>query len=875
VGRPAAAARWTAIVTPPSLTRSLLATVLPRDHRAVVLAHLDEDFARVSRERSPDAARWWYRREVMASLPGALQMRARALGLFRLPGELAYDARYTLRQMRHAPGFTTAAVLMLAIGLGLVAGAYTVVNGIFVRGWAVPDNASVFRAAGSIPGTPDGGRIRDGFSFAAFKHVRQNARSADYVAYLVQYFSLQTAAGGPRVHSAGLFVSDNFLDVLRLHLQLGPGFTGANAGEAARVVISDRVWKRTFNADRSAVGREVRLNGVPATIVGVIAPGFDSLAERPVDLMVEITAAPLWRQGVAEAVTNAHSCCIMLAGRRRGDWTIGQVHEELKLLTSQYRHARAQPELMIAIRDTAPGVPPGRGAGLVLTLLGAAVTLIWCLTCANVGNLFLARSLRREREIAVRLALGASRGRLVRQLLVEGLVLAGLAGSAAGLCTAGVPFVMAKVDGTAAMFTPDGMVATVATIGTVLTCLIVALAPALQATRIVWRGAAVTTTVRARGLREVVLAVQIAVAAVLVLSATLIGRGIVQASDARADFALQTTTAVAFQLPDGSEPDRDQRRQIRRSLLEAAARSERRIAVVDQSPASEGAGIQTSVRLTGSQAEFSATALPLSAAAFGILELPLVEGRLLDDNPAAHEAVINQTLARRLWPGEAAAGKTLVLNFDQRRYTVVGITRDAHLTALGAMEPLIHIPPGGWLPRGYAGALLARSAPDLHDRMTALARSIDPRLTVSLTPLSDSVQSTLKHARLGAAVAASIGAVALLLAIVGVYGVFSYLIEERRHEIGIRLALGATRRQIRTALVQACRRPVLGGVVAGLVMSLAAGVLLRRFLFGLSPVDPVSYAIVAGVLLLAALVATAVPVRRALRADPVRSLRVE
>jgi putative ABC transport system permease protein len=859
----------------PAFTRRLLRTILPAEDRAVVMTHLDDEFARALRERSPRAAAWWYRGQALASIPGALQMRARSSGLSYVPSDFIQDTRYALRQMRRSPGFSASAVLMLAIGLGLVAGAYTVVNGIFVRGWAVPDNASVFRAGGTVAGAPEGGRIRDGFSLGAFKHFRANARSADYVAYLIQYFSIVREPGAARVHSAGLFVSDNFTDVIGIPLQIGGGFSGSDA-DGARAIISNRVWKRTFDADVSIVGRAISLSGVPTTIVGVTAPGYDSLAERTVDIMVDIAAAKLWRHMYAAEVTSSESaCCIMLAGRRRADWTMTQVKQELTVLTAQYRRSTAQPELSVALRDTAPGVPPGRGAALIFSLLGIAVTLVWSLTCANVGNLFLARSLRRDREIAVRLSLGATRGRLVRQLLAEGLLLAAVAGAAAFACTAGVPIVMEKIDGTAAMFAPDWVVAAVAALGTLATCLLVALAPALQATRSGWKTAGTAATVRAGTLRELVLAVQIAVAAVLVLSATLIARGIGQAAEARADFALKTTTAVAFRLSPTAKADTARRNAIRASLMNAASNNDRRLAPADQSPASEGAGLQTSVQLAGERAEFSTKLLALSAAALYVLEVPIVEGRPHDDNPAFAEAVVNQTLARRLSPGESIVGKTLVLDYNDRTYTIVGVTRDAHLTSLGAVDPLIHISPSGRTSDVTLGLMLARSTPDLADRAGAIAKSIDPALTVTLTPLSESVKSTLDDAKMGAGVAAGLGAVALLLAVIGVFGVFSYLIEERRREIGIRLALGATRRQIRMALVHACRRPVIGGVLGGVALSLLAGALLQGFLFGLSPIDPLSYALVAGGLLAAAVAATAVPVRRALRVDPAIALRAE
>jgi predicted permease len=858
-------------MTPPRVPRRLLATLLPREHRTIVLAHLDDEFARTHRERSSRAAMHWYWRQALASAPGALRLRARSMGLTRVPAQFAQDARYALRQMRRAPGFSAAAVLMLAIGLGLVAGAYTVVNGIFVRGWDVPDSASVFRARGTVAGAPEGGRIRDGFSLAAFRHFREHARSADYVAYLIQYFSLQRERDAPRVHSAGLFVSDTFLDVLRIPLQIGSGFRSAAGG--VRIIISDRVWKRTFAGDPRIVGRAVWLSGVPVTIVAVTAPGFESLAERPVDLMVEMSGAARWRHSPGEAAADEEACCIILAGRRRAGWSMTQVREELALLTAQHRRSRGQPPLSVDVRGTAPGVPDDRGAALVFGLLGSAVTLVWALTCANVGNLFLARSLRRDREIAVRLALGASRGRLVRQLIAEGLVLAAIAGCAAFACTAGVPLVMERIDGTAAMFAPDWIVAAVAALGTVVTCLLVALAPALQATRIAWKSSSVTSTARTGRLREVVLAVQIAVAAVLVLSATLIARGVAQAADARGDFALRTTTAVTFRLPADASADRARRESVRAALFAAASRSDGRFAPVDHHPASDRAGSQTAVRAADSRVEFRTKLLPLSRAAFTILEVPIAEGRFHSDNPAVTEAVINQTLARRIFP-DGALGRTVVLDYDDRTYTIVGVTRDAHLTALGAVEPLIHTAPRG-LGMGCCVFMVARSAADLRESVAALAKNVDPSLTVTTTPLSESVQSTLDDARMGAAVAAGLGAVALFLAVIGVFGVFSYLIEERRREIGVRLALGATKRQIRIALVQACRRPVIGGTLGGLALSVLAGALLQRFLFGLSALDPPSYLIVAAVLLSAAIAATAVPVRRALRVDPAVALRAE
>jgi predicted permease len=525
----------------------------------------------------------------------------------------------------------------------------------------------------------------------------------------------------------------------------------------------------------------------------------------------------------------------------------------------------------VTLRDTAPLVPDDRGLPLIFALIGAGVTLVWGLTCANVGNLFLARSLRRDREIVVRLALGASRGRIVRQLLAEGLVLASIAGVAALGLAAGVPLVLEKIDGasdgTTAMFEPDSVVAVVATLATMLTCLIVALAPALQATRITPAHAGRGAT-RFGRMREVVVAVQIAVATVLVLSATLVGRGLSQAVDSRADFALETTSAATFSV---STDDRRERERIRIALRDAVAAAGDGYALVDLAPLARHAGISTSVRRLGEPFEFRTQLFSLDRAALTVLDVPIIEGRPHDDRPKSTEAIVNQRLANTLWPGESAVGKAVHLDFDSRTYTIVGVTRDTHLVGLGEVESLIHTAPFGV----STGVVLAASTPALADRMRALAKAVDPALTVDVRPLSDSVSDTLRNAVVGAVFAGFLGVVALLLAVIGVFGVFSYLVEERRREIGIRLALGASRQQVRAALARACRRPVVLGVGAGVGMSLLAGMLLRSFLYGLSPIDPLSYVIVAIILLTSAFVATAVPVRRALRVDPAVTLRAE
>ncbi len=310
---------------------------------------------------------------------------------------------------------------------------------------------------------------------------------------------------------------------------------------------------------------------------------------------------------------------------------------------------------------------------------------------------------------------------------------------------------------------------------------------------------------------------------------------------------------------------------IRAALNRAAADSSLQIGVAGAVPISSGRpGLQSSVQPAGSEARFRCRLLPLTEAGAAVLELRLRCGRWAWDDPHAAEAVMNETLARQIWQDGSIVGRSLTLSYDDRAYTIVGVVQDAHLTSLSEIEPIIHVTDTSSLP-----VLLARTSPGVEARSKALVAEIDPSIELTFFPLSRSVKESLENALIGVTIAGGLAVVALILAIIGVFGVFSYLVEERRQEIGIRLALGATRLQIGRALLTAVRGAMTGGLLAGLGLSAIAAVLLRRFLLGLSPADPISYLIVTIVLATAALAGTAIPVRRAVRLDPALTLKTE
>jgi putative ABC transport system permease protein len=811
-------------------------------------------------------------RRSQPSLAGALSsVNQPGTSRMTLLSDLAHDVRYALRFLRRAPGFSLATISMLTLGIGLVAGGYSVVNGLFLRPWPVPDADRVFIAKAERREQPAAGRITDGFSFGAYEHIRTYARAADYVAMARNYLRVmpqrdERGRPGTRVPEA-MFASDNFLDVLGIQVQRGTGFAKAPASAGSRLVLSDAAWRRRFGADPGIVGRTVWLAGDhPATVVGIMTPAFDSLGHSRVDVVVDLAAATAVGRNLESLLTTPTSCCVMIAGRLRPGWTTEQARQELDLLTSRYRQSVRQPALNVTLRDTTPDGELGRTAPLVFALIGAGLLLIFVLTCANCGNLYLARSLRRRSELAVRLSLGASRGRLVRQLLTEGLVIAALAGTGAFLVTRGVPAMMSLMDeAPGSMFPADWRVSVVTAATVIVACLLVALTPALQATRINWRGATATMSARTGRVRSVVLAAQIAIAGVLVLSATLLLRGIIHASSAPTDYALHSTTVATIGAPAGRSYDAA----ILEKLAQAAETSAFRPGF--SVSLNRGPLLLTRSRVAlPSGAEFRADLLSLTRGAFDVLQVPLVTGRWASSDTQSNEVLVNEALASQLSPASNALGLTVTLSYNGRNYAITGIVRDAHLTSFDRVEPMVFVPRTQGIP-----SLLARTTPDTDRQLAALVKSVDPELTVAFVPLSEPAKGALKTAQAGAALAGSLGVVALLLAIIGVGGVFSYLVEEQRREIGIRLALGGSRRQIAAALTRASRGAVLGGLTAGLVLSVLAGIALRSFLFGLHPLDPISYVVVAVVLLMSALVATALPLRRALRVDPAVALRAD
>jgi predicted permease len=504
------------------------------------------------------------------------------------------------------------------------------------------------------------------------------------------------------------------------------------------------------------------------------------------------------------------------------------------------------------------------------------------LACANVGNLQLARSLARRREIAVRLSLGAGRARVVRQMLSEA-VLVSLGAAALGFVIAGfMPELVLRLTGDAdrvpQIFTLDGTVFAFAGVLALTSGVLFALAPSLRATR--------STTVLAydaragldrdsHRLRSLLLGTQIALSLALLTGAGLLTRGIIHVQTADLGFAVHDIAVARLRVPEELRTGADYLDPLVPEL-DAALRASRLWPVgwTEVDPLSD---IRVMVRVRRADQPDTyydrlVLARPMSAAAFAVLDLELIAGTPYADRPEARQAVINETLAGSLWPGQDAVGRTLLA--DGEPYTVTGVVRDSYLSGVTAINPVFHRAPNPTLD-GLPRLVFRTDVPGAADELRSLVQDLDPRLDITVTPVVANIRRSLDDRRLAAGIAWAIGALGLALATVGVFGVFAYAVEERRREIGVRLALGAGRREVIAAMFAVNRWSVGGGLGAGLLLSVCGGFVLRRYLFGLSPLDPVAHMGVALLLAAAAAVGIALPSRRAVRVDPSVTLRSE
>ena len=781
------------------------------------------------------------------------------------------DLRYALRTLRRQPLHSLTAIVVLALAIGLNTSLFTAFKAIALEQWPVRDPGNVVR----IWARSEGRQV--GASPDEYRFLRANATTLSGVAAHTppgHAIRIQ-AAGRADASVSGGWASANFFDVLRVRFELGSGFVTEDdqpGNRRAPLVISHGAWRVHFASDPNVIGIPVRVLGKPFTIVGVLEPRFDGL-NIPVQLWMPLSAFPMGDLLTA----NSADCCIQVVGQLAPGRTRRESLQELQILHERFSAAQRRASGKVEVFGTSELSQRGAGSYSIFAAFGGAVLLVLVLACANVGNLQLARGLGRRREIATRLSLGASRRRVVRQLLTEALVLTIAAGAIAVGIAALLPAVIFKFVGEElppymhARFRPDGTILLFTFAVCLLSCAVFALAPAVHATRMrIPLGALDRSSTRPSRfqLRSLLLATQIAICTVLLAGAGLITRAIVQTMNADPGFVVDGVELVSVTLPAGT-PSKERQALIRGTL--AALESEgHKVAVAPFQPL-EGSRYVMRMARRGAEPHRVDDVLKRSVSThyFEVLGIPFVEGRMFPAG-AKTEAVVNEAFARAYFGGAAALGQT-VHEVDrsgsvQGTYAISGIVRDVYLTGFERIDPVIFTPDN-------LGTFLTRGGPAGVERIRSAAISINPSATVTVRPLRDNIRKYLEESRTGATLAWAIGLLGLTLATVGVFGVFAYAVEERRREIGVRLALGAARQQIVRMLLLTSGRAMIFGLAAGLVLSLGCGPVLRAYLFGLSPLDPIAYGMVTLLLAAAAGLATVVPARRACRVDPAVTLR--
>ena len=802
----------------------------------------------------------------------------------------------SLRSLLKSPGFTAIAVTTLALGIGASTAIFSVVNGVLLRPLPYPNADRVIQVWTRTAAEPHGAHAA-----GDFLELQRDNRSLDVLAgYREDALTVASAAAEP-VRVIGTLVTIDYFEVFGMPPAMGRTFARASDASTAEplAVISHKLWQQSMGSHPAPVGRRLRINGIPHTVIGVMPPSFDYpegaqawlLSPKPVPL------PPIDVPG--DLLESRRVVYFQAVGRLKPGISIAQAQQDLdaigKAMAKRLPDSNAGRGVTVQkLHDRIVG--DVRGA---LLLLFGAVGVVLLIACANVASLLLARASVRQRELAIRAALGASRIRIVRQLIGESLLLA-IAGGLLGLLLAGwaVAFLVAimpdEVPRTGEIVV-DTRVALAAFVISLISALLFGLVPSFQASRAdgstVLRESGDRGSTGGRGrarTRALLVVLEVALTLVLLVSAGLLAKSFLRLQTTDPGFAADEVTLVEFPLPQGRYPDGKRQAAFYQELLDRlATRGELQSAAIAFPNPLEGENASGSFYIDGQPSLDRASRPRGSIASVSPLYLktmgiPLLSGRHFTDQdrePAPAVIIINAAMARKYWPGEDAIGKRI--RFDDTKdewFTIVGIAANSRNLGLDTEPAPLFYLPFHYFPLQFM-ALVARSPGGpgaVASTVRAEIRAIDPELPVDRArPLREVVDASVAEPRFRTMLLGGFAVTALLLAAVGVYGLISYSVAQRAREIGIRVALGARPRQVVTPIVREGMTLAAAGVALGLAGSVAATRLVASFLFGVQPTDPLTFVAVAGLLLGVALLASYIPSRRALRVDPLIALKTD
>jgi len=821
------------------------------------------------------------------------------------------DVRYGARMLLKNPGFTLVAVLTLALGIGANTAIFSMVDWLMFQKLPVPDPKTL-----TYLGLVQGGALRNDiqFSFPEYQEISQECGS-EFNGMAAAAFG---GASGGQSSPDGLtfqgktlpvqtfFVTGNFFSLLGLKPTLGRFFTAqeGNTADADPVaVLSWEYWHSRFNGDNAVIGKNVAINGHNVTIVGVgpkdffgPTPLLHIQAYLPLGMLVIDAGTP------SDFLAKADARALVVLARLKPGVAPGRVKPALDVAGQHLleRHPRPDKKYhgMRAIVLRPPGMVSGEGmnplvrTALIFFTLGL---LVLVLACVNVANLLLVRATARQAEMAVRAALGAARGRLIRQLLTESLLLA-LLGCGAGIVTG---LIATRALGAMPLPTQlpvsldfhfNWLVFSGALLATLLSSLVAGMAPAMQAARpnlnIVLHDSGRTLTSRRQRLRSVMVTIQVAGSLSLLVVAGLFARSLQGAQRLEVGFDPQRITNVTLDPNQiGFSQAKGQalyRELLQRSRTLPGVESASLAAWLPNDETQFGGPINVpGFEPVKGQPRPSALFNAVSSGYFHTIGVPVQGGRDISENdsPSTQRvALINQLMAEKYWPGQDPVGREFAAADDPKHsIQIIGVVRNFRMVdPYSPIEPAYFVPLAQhYFPTVTLHVRAAGSDAGIAHQVVTLLDSLAPSIPIRTESMTQALMSGLFLFRLGAVLTGILGGLGLVLAIVGVYGVMSYSVSQRTHEIGIRMALGAQRGQILNLVGRQGLWLVTAGLAIGLLVAFAVGQLIRDFLVGIGPVDAPTYLVVSAMLAAVAATACLVPARRALHVDPIRALRNE
>ena len=811
---------------------------------------------------------------------------------------LIHQIRYTLRTLRRAPGFTAMAILTVALGVGANTAVFSVVDGVLLRPlpYAHPDRLVKLS---EVPASRRASAARFGIAAANLEHYRL-AQSFEGLAGYTRMSRTLTGSGEP-VQVLGEEVTTDLFALLGASAALGRVF-GPDEDDPGRrgvVILTYAFWHAKFGGDRAILGRTLTFNGEPYSVIGVMPQGFRALSEHRSGYTISFFMPAAFDAAAAGGTRRS----ISVVGRLQPDASIERAREELSSLSADL--GRRSPDTH---RDLTAVITPlhdaivGDVRSSLLVMLGA-VGLVLVIACVNLANLLIVRAIGQGREVAIRMAIGATRAQITIDLALRGLILGVFGGAAGLLCgvwtrnllVSLAPITMPRMDGVA--LSPRVLAFSFALAA--ITGIVAGLLPAVQ----LWRGdtaptlrASALTTSGVRSVarwRGLLMAAEIAAALTLAVGAGLLVQSMMRL--AAVDLGFETQGVLLFTVNPPDTKYRDEAARV--ALFEEI---ERRVAsipgVASAAVANEfplRGGGQSRVTLagdaaTGDDSVRRAGFQAVSPGYFATLRIPLVRGRLLaagDRAGAPPAAVVNETFVRRFLAGRDPIGQRFresQTGVDSPELTIVGVVRDARRDGPGAdLIPLVYLAaaqPDTYRERTQLSEVAIRAAgADPHGLLPAIQRavwSIDPSQPITnVLTLDEVIAGSTAERRFNMILLSAVTFLALGLAIVGVYGVVAHAAAQRTREIGIRIALGAGRRDVLSLVIASGLRWAVLGVVVGLAGAYAGTRFLAALLFGITPTDPGTFAGLAALMLGVAALASYVPARRAASVNPMSALR--